>query len=76
MVVAFPPCTHLAVSGAAHFAAKRADGRQQEGIDFFMQFTKLDHVPKVANPIRSFNHTNSEKTLQREPVYGSRDFLF
>jgi len=53
MVVAFPPCTHLAVSGAAHFAAKRADGRQQEGIDFFMQFTKLDHVPKVAieNPI-------------------------
>ena len=53
MVVAFPPCTHLAVSGAAHFAKKRADGRQQEGIDFFMQFTKLDHVPKVAieNPI-------------------------
>ena len=53
MVVAFPPCTHLAVSGAAHFAAKRADGRQQEGIDFFMQFTKLDHIPKVAieNPI-------------------------
>lgn len=53
MVLAFPPCTHLAVSGAAHFAAKRADGRQQEGIDFFLQFTKLDHVPKVAieNPI-------------------------
>jgi len=53
MVIAFPPCTHLAVSGAAHFAKKRADGRQQEGIDFFMQFTKLNHVPKVAieNPI-------------------------
>jgi hypothetical protein len=53
MVLAFPPCTHLAVSGAAHFAKKRADGRQQEGIDFFMQFTKLNHVPKVAieNPI-------------------------
>lgn len=53
MVLAFPPCTHLAVSGAAHFAAKRADGRQQEGIDFFLEFTKLDHVPKVAieNPI-------------------------
>jgi hypothetical protein len=53
MVLAFPPCTHLAVSGAAHFAAKRADGRQQEGIDFFLEFTKLDHVPRVAieNPI-------------------------
>lgn len=53
MVLAFPPCTHLAVSGAAHFAAKRADGRQQQGIDFFMEFTKLDHIPKVMieNPI-------------------------
>jgi hypothetical protein len=53
MVLAFPPCTHLAVSGAAHFAAKQADGRQQEGIDFFLEFTKLDHVPRVAieNPI-------------------------
>jgi len=53
MVLGFPPCTHLAVSGAAHFAKKKADGRQQEGIDFFMEFTKLDHVPKVLieNPI-------------------------
>lgn len=53
MVIAFPPCTHLAVSGAAHFAKKREDGRQQEGIDFFMRFANLDHVPKVAieNPI-------------------------
>ena len=38
MVIAFPPCTHLAVSGARHFAQKIADGRQQEGIDFFMLF--------------------------------------
>lgn len=36
MIVAFPPCTHLAVSGARHFAAKRADGRQAEGIAFFL----------------------------------------
>jgi hypothetical protein len=52
-VIAFPPCTHLAVSGARHFAAKRADGRQQQGIDFFLAFTTLDHVPKVAieNPV-------------------------
>jgi len=53
MVIAFPPCTHLAVSGAKHFAQKRADGRQQEGIDFFMLFTGLEHVPRVAieNPV-------------------------
>jgi len=52
MIIGFPPCTHLAVSGAAWFARKRADGRQQEGIDFFMEFTDLD-CPMVAieNPI-------------------------
>ncbi len=36
LIIAFPPCTHLAVSGAKHFAQKIADGRQQQGIDFFM----------------------------------------
>lgn len=34
LMVAHPPCTHLAVSGARHFAAKRADGRQQAALDF------------------------------------------
>lgn len=29
MIIAFPPCTHLAVSGARHFETKRADGRQR-----------------------------------------------
>jgi len=38
LIICHPPCTHLAVSGAAHFAAKRADGRQQAGIDLFMAF--------------------------------------
>jgi hypothetical protein len=28
MMIAFPPCTHLAVSGAAWFEEKRKDGRQ------------------------------------------------
>lgn len=52
MIIAFPPCTHLAVSGAKHFAQKRADGRQQEGIDFFMMFANHP-CPKIAieNPI-------------------------
>ena len=26
-IIAFPPCTHLAVSGARYFKEKRADGR-------------------------------------------------
>ena len=52
MILAFPPCTHLAVSGARYFAAKRADGRQQAAIDFFMRFANVD-CPRVAieNPI-------------------------
>ncbi len=52
MILAFPPCTHIAVSGAAHFEEKRKDGRQQQGIDFFMQFANLD-CPRVAieNPV-------------------------
>ena len=37
MIIAFPPCTHLAVSGAPSFAKKREDGRQREGIIFFAQ---------------------------------------
>lgn len=52
MIIAFPPCTHLASSGAAWFEAKRADGRQQEAIDFFMALAAAD-CPKVVieNPV-------------------------
>ena len=52
MVLAFPPCTHLAVSGARYFAEKRKDGRQQAAIDFFMRFANCD-CPRVAieNPV-------------------------
>lgn len=52
MIIAFPPCTDLAVSGARYFAEKRADGRQQRSVDFFMQFVNAD-CEKIAieNPI-------------------------
>lgn len=52
MIIAFPPCTHLAVSGARHFEQKIKDGRQQQGIDFFVQFVNAD-CPRIAieNPI-------------------------
>ena len=42
MIIAFPPCTHLTVSGAWCFAKKRANGVQREGIEFFCQFLKAD----------------------------------
>ena len=52
MIIAFPPCTDLCVSGARHFAKKQADGRQQRSIDFFMKFVNAD-CDKIAieNPI-------------------------
>lgn len=52
MLIAFPPCTHLAVSGARHFEAKRKDGRQKSAIDFFMALIHAD-IPMIAveNPI-------------------------
>lgn len=37
MMIFHAPCTHICVSGAKHFAAKRMDGRQQAGVSFFME---------------------------------------
>jgi len=52
LMIAHPPCTHLAVSGARHFAEKRADGRQQAAIEFFMMLADAD-IPRYAieNPV-------------------------
>lgn len=52
IMIAFPPCTHLALSGAMHFEHKRKDGRQQEGIDFFMAMVNAP-INKIAveNPM-------------------------
>jgi hypothetical protein len=52
LMIAHPPCTHLAVSGARWFAEKRADGRQQESIEFFMKLANAD-IPRIAieNPV-------------------------
>jgi len=52
MVIAFPPCTHLAVSGARWFVQKRKDGRQQKAIEFFMHFARCScRRVAIENPI-------------------------
>lgn len=54
LVIAHPPCTHLSVSGARHFAEKRGDGRQQAAVAFVLRLNRaLVHVPRVAieNPV-------------------------
>lgn len=52
MVIAFPPCTDLTVTGAAWFERKRNDGSQRESILFFCRFFEVD-CEKVAieNPV-------------------------
>jgi site-specific DNA-cytosine methylase len=52
LMIAFPPCTDLAVSGARHFERKIADGSQQKSIEFFMDIINAD-IEKIAveNPI-------------------------
>ena len=63
MVIAFPPCTNLAVSGALWFWKKQRDGLQQPSIDFFMTFANLPLIKHVAieNPIGIMS------TLWRKP---------
>lgn len=52
LLIAFPPCTHLATSGARHFLVKQADGRQQAALDFVARIT---HAPvariAIENPV-------------------------
>ncbi len=52
LMVAHPPCTDLAVSGARHFPAKIADGRQQAALAF-VEALMAAPIPRIAieNPI-------------------------
>ncbi len=52
MMIAFPPCDHLAVSGARWFKDKQADGRQRGAIAFFMKLANAS-IERIAieNPI-------------------------
>lgn len=52
MIIAFPPCTDLAVSGARHFEKKREDGRQRKSIEFFCRFLELPcKYVSIENPV-------------------------
>jgi hypothetical protein len=52
LMIAHPPCTHLAVSGARHFAAKKASGVQDEALDFVRMLLNAP-IERIAleNPI-------------------------
>jgi site-specific DNA-cytosine methylase len=51
LIIAHPPCTDLAVSGGRWFKDKVKDGRQEQSIDFFMEFTKIKVPYVIENPV-------------------------
>lgn len=66
LVIAHPPCTCLASSGAAWFQKKRQDGTQQAAMKFFMMFTKLGCKWCIENPIgvMSTHYRKPDQTIQ------------
>lgn len=63
MLIAHPPCTHLAVSGARWFAeGKKPLSLRKEAADFFLKFANAD-IPKIAieNPVSVMS------TIYRKP---------
>lgn len=52
LMIAHPPCTHLAVSGSRHFASKKASGVQDEALAF-VQMLMDAPIPRICieNPI-------------------------
>lgn len=74
-MIAFPPCTHLAVSGAAWFEAKRKDGRQQEGIDFFLRIANAPIKHKaIENPVGIMSKIYRRPNQIIQPYYFGDEF--
>ncbi len=71
LMVAFPPCTDLCVSGAKWFEAKRADGRQAASIDFFLTLARAP-IPQIGieNPVGIMS------TLWRKPDQVIQPWMF
>lgn len=71
LMIAHPPCTHLAVSGARHFGEKKRVGFQHMGVSFFMSLAKAD-IPRIAieNPVSIIS------TLWRRPDQVLQPWMF
>jgi len=64
MIIAFPPCTHLAKCGACSWEEKKQDGRLHQGVSFFMLFAnhRCDKIA-IENP-EGWMNTNYRKPDQ------------
>ena len=69
-MIAFPPCTHLAVSGSQWFEQKIKDGRQKEGINFFLKIAKanIKHIA-IENPIGIMSKNYMPPSQIIQPYY-------
>lgn len=75
MMIAFPPCTHLSVSGAAWFKEKRKDGRQQAAIDFFMALARADiDMIAIENPVGVMSSIYRKPNQIIQPYYFGDSF--
>ena len=75
MMIAFPPCTHLCVSGAVWFEEKIKDGRQQQGIDFFMTIINAPiHRVAVENPVGIMSNVYKKPNQKIHPYYFGDEF--
>lgn len=74
LMIAHPPCTHLAVSGSRYFEEKRTDGRQQAAVKFFMELANAS-ITKICveNPvcIMSTFYRKSDQIIQ--PFWSRRE---
>ena len=70
-IIAFPPCTNLAASGAPSWKQKQADGRQQAAIDFVYAIRDCD-CPRIAIE----NPTGILNTCWRKPDQIINPFQF
>lgn len=53
LIISFPPCTHLSLSGAKHFEKKRLSGEQEQGISFFLDIWEISNATENPRNIMS-----------------------
>jgi hypothetical protein len=68
LMIAHPPCTDLAVSGARWFAEKQADGRQWEALQFVRELLDAP-IPMIAleNPVSIISSRIRKPTQTIQP---------
>jgi hypothetical protein len=71
LIIAFPPCTHLSAAGAPSWKQKQTDGRQQQGIDFFMRI-----INSPCERIAVENPTGIMSSIYRKPDQIINPFQF